>query len=214
MATYLVDYENVHQHGLSGIEKLSDSDTVIVFVGNATKNVPIETVLAMLHSPAQVKIKKVKKTADNYLDFQLGTCLGGLVAGGNDKEFCIVSKDRDYEPVIDYWKQNKPNVKIEQRAAISKTAPPPGKTIPATATSPSKKLDDATKKTIRDLVKDEKLSSGNYTGIYNLFLNEHEKQVFHTGLIQLFEQKQGSRLYKLLKDTFDQYNSQKHREMP
>ena len=209
MATYLVDYENVHQHGLSGIEKLSGSDTVVIFIGNTTNNVPIETVSEMLHSPAQVKIKKVKKIAENYLDFQLATCLGGLIAGGNDKEFYIISKDRDYEPVIDYWKQNKPNVKIERRVAISKTASSPGKTAPATTTSASKKLDDATKKTIRDLVKDEKLSSGNYTGIYNLFLNEHEKQEFHAGLMQLFEQKQATRLYGLLKDTFDRYNSQK-----
>jgi hypothetical protein len=71
--------------------------------------------------------------------------------------------------------------------------------------TPSVKLDNATKKTVRGLIKGENLSPGQYTGIYNLFMNEKEKQGLHTGLVRLFEQKQGSRLYGLLKDAFDQY---------
>jgi hypothetical protein len=68
MATYLIDYENVHKSGLAGINNLSEGDRVIVFVGSKINDVPIETVIAMLNTPAPVKIKKMKKTADNYLD--------------------------------------------------------------------------------------------------------------------------------------------------
>lgn len=168
---------------------------------------PVEIVSAMLHSPARVTIKKVKKTAANHLDFQLATCLGGLVADGNDKEFYIVSKDRDFEPVIDYWKHNKASVRIKQRIAVSPAISPPDKPEPSTAPVASKKLDNATKKRIREIVKDEKLSPGHYTSIYNLFLSEHGPQAFHDELVQLFERKQGSRLYDQLKDIFDQYRS-------
>jgi hypothetical protein len=201
MATYLIDYENVHKNGLNGIKKLTEHDTVIIFVGNMTNDVPIETVMAMLNSPAQTKIKKMEKTADNYLDFQLATCLGGLIADGENKEFFIISNDRDFEAVIDYWKYNKPSVSIEQRSAISPLTVAGAASV-TTATA-SAKLDNATKKAIRGLIKNEKLSPGHYTGIYNLFLHEQEKQAFHTGLVRLFDQQQGSRLYSLLKDTFE-----------
>jgi hypothetical protein len=173
---------------------------------------PIKTVLAMLNSSAQVKIKKMKKTADNYLDFQLATCLGGLITGGDDKEFYIISNDRDFESVIDYWRHNRASVKIERRSAIApvaSVATADSAAAPNAAPPPANptKLDNATKKLIRGLVKEEKLSPGNYTGIYNLFLNENEKQAFHTGLVRLFEQKRGSQLYGLLKDAFDQYKA-------
>jgi hypothetical protein len=206
MATYLIDYENVHKNGLTGIKKLTEDDTVIVFVGNKINDVPIDAVMAMLNSAAQMKIKKMKKTADNYLDFQLATCLGGLVATGDDKEFFIISNDRDFESVIDYWRHNKASVRIERRSAIS--ASPPAEAASAAASKDSAKLDNATRKKIRELVKSEKLSPGNYTGIYNLFLSGKTKQVLHTGLVRLFEQQKGSRLYGLLKDIFEQYKEE------
>ncbi|MDR1492634.1 MAG: hypothetical protein LBT05_07925 [Planctomycetaceae bacterium] len=206
MATYLIDYENVHQKGLDGIRKLTKDDAVIVFVGNMINNLPIETVIAMLNSPAQIKIKKMKKTTNNYLDFQLATCLGGLIAGSEDKAFFIISNDTDYEAVIDYWKCNKANVSIEWRSAISSAPSVKVVSAPPVATN-SAKLNDATKKIIRGLVKDEKLSSCHYNGIYNLFLNENELKLLHNGLVHLFEKNQGKRLYDLLKNAFEQYKA-------
>ncbi|MDR0519897.1 MAG: hypothetical protein LBG82_07630 [Clostridiales Family XIII bacterium] len=131
MATYLIDYENVHQNGLDGIKKLGEGDTVIIFVGNKIDSVSVDTLMAIINSEAQVRIKKMRKTADNYLDFQLATCLGGLVASGagatgsagsEHSEYYIVSNDRDFESVIDYWKHNKPSAKIELRSAIAPAA--------------------------------------------------------------------------------------------
>ncbi|MDR0519911.1 MAG: hypothetical protein LBG82_07700 [Clostridiales Family XIII bacterium] len=129
MATYLIDYENVHQNGLDGIKKLGEGDTVIIFVGNKIDSISVDTLMAIINSEAQVRIKKMRKTADNYLDFQLATCLGGLVASGagsgsgsDANEFYIISNDRDFESAIDYWKHNKPSAKIELRNTIAPTA--------------------------------------------------------------------------------------------
>jgi hypothetical protein len=69
-------------------------------------------------------------------------------------------------------------------------------------------LDNATKKAIRTLVKDEKLSGGNYTGIYNLFLSDSTVQQFHTGLQGLFGEK-AKGIYDLLKGTFEDYAASK-----
>jgi hypothetical protein len=128
MATYLIDYENVHQNGLDGIKKLGEGDTVIIFVGNKIDSISVDTLMAIINSEAQVRIKKMRKTADNYLDFQLATCLGGLVASGaggagpDANEFYIISNDRDFESAIDYWKHNKPSARIELRNTIAPTA--------------------------------------------------------------------------------------------
>ncbi|MDR1021085.1 MAG: hypothetical protein LBL73_10035 [Synergistaceae bacterium] len=206
MGTYLIDYENVHKNGLSGIKNLTESDTVIIFVGNMINDVPVEAVMAIINSLAQVRIKKMKKTADNYLDFQLATCLGSLVAGGEDKEFYIISNDRDFEAVIDYWRYNKAGVSIERRNTISPQPPETASAATAVAAN-SAKLDNATKKTIRGLVKDEKISPGHYNSIYNLFMNESELKSLHNGLVRLFEQKRGKHLYDLLKDVFEQHKT-------
>ena len=207
MATYLIDYENVHQNGLNGIEKLTEADSLIIFVGNTTNEVPVETVTAMLRTPAQIQLKKLKRTAKDYLDFQLATCIGGLVERGEDKNFCIISNDRGFKAVIDYWQTNKPSVTIELRNVISLDSASKEEVSSAPSAAPAKKLDAATKKTIRGLVKAENLSPANHTSIYNLFLNENQKQTLHTGLVRLFEQKKGTRLYKLLRDVFDQYKA-------
>ncbi|MDR0616631.1 MAG: hypothetical protein LBG29_07480 [Synergistaceae bacterium] len=206
MAAYLIDYENVHRNGLNGIKKLTEADTVIIFVGNRISDVPIDAVHDMLSTPAQVTLKKTRKTAKDYLDFQLATCLGGLVERGGDKEFYIISGDRGFEAVVDYWRSNKANVSVKQRISISPQQPPETEKA-GEADTPAAKLDNATKKKIRDLVKSEKLSPGNYNGIYNLFMNENDKQALHTGLVRLFEQKRGSHIYNLLKDEFDQYKA-------
>jgi hypothetical protein len=206
MATYLIDYENVHKNGLGGIEKLTAKDTVIVFVGNMINDMPIEIVMALLHSSAQTRIKKMKKTADNYLDFQLATCLGGLVASTEDKTFFIISNDHGYEAVIDYWKYNKPSVSIERRSTIV-PAPFSGAANTAPAATAPVKLADTTKKIIRGIVKDEKLDTNQYMGIYNLFMNKNDLKLLHSGLTGLSGQQQGNRLYELLKDAFEQYKA-------
>ena len=41
MATYLVDYENVHHSGLLGIEALSEEDNIVVFYSDNGETIPI-----------------------------------------------------------------------------------------------------------------------------------------------------------------------------
>jgi hypothetical protein len=217
MAIYLIDYENVHKNGLNGIEKLTAEDTVVIFAGNMINDMPIEIVMAILDSPAQTRIKKMKKTADNYLDFQLATCIGGLVISGEDKEFFIISNDRGYEAVIDYWQYNKASVSIVRRSTIfpvsssgaADTAPAAAASVKLadTAKKTVHKLANTTKKTIRGIVRGEKLKPSQYTGIYNLFMNKNDLKLLHNGLVSLFEQQQGNRLYELLKGAFEQYKA-------
>ena len=40
MGIYLVDYENVHNDGVTDIQKLSASDRVVIFYGDSIKSIP------------------------------------------------------------------------------------------------------------------------------------------------------------------------------
>jgi len=207
MAVYLIDYENTHQNGISGIDKLTERDSVIIFVGNKIKDMPTEIVETILDSPARVKIRRVKKTADNYLDFQLATCLGSLIAGNDDREFFIISSDHDFEAVINYWNATKASVRVERRVTIAPTATA-GAAAATKKSTASKKLSGETMKKIKVLVKDEALKPHQYSSIYRLFIDKKEAALFHEGLVHVFKQERGDRLYDLLKDVFDIFKSQ------
>ena len=113
---YLIDFENVHDEGLRGIETLSPKDKVVVFYGNLNKMISLDTHLLVLQSKAKIENLQLGKSAKNYLDFQLVTYLGYLLGTGNYKAVYIVSKDSGFDSVVDFW--NARNITIERRPAI------------------------------------------------------------------------------------------------
>ena len=55
MGIYLVDYENVHNDGVTDIKKLSASDRVVIFYGDSIKSIPFETHVEMMASKAVIE---------------------------------------------------------------------------------------------------------------------------------------------------------------
>ncbi len=118
MKVFLVDYENVHEAGLEGIDLLTDADKVIIFHGPIKETVDLSIVKSIVKSKAEFDFIGTKRTADNYLDFQLSTYLGYWINQYSKAEFYIVSNDADYDAVIDFWKNNK-KLKIHKQPNIS-----------------------------------------------------------------------------------------------
>lgn len=118
---YLVDYENVNLYGMSGIEKLTAEDGVVVFLGNTMGAIPFEWHIRISDAPAKVKYIKCGKVSKNYLDFQLATYCGYLMAGLESGEVFIVSKDKGFDSVIDFWTDNKEDVKISRVETIDES---------------------------------------------------------------------------------------------
>ena len=48
---YLVDYENVHQHGLNGISELTEQDHLVIFWGAKCGSLKGDTYMQKLHLP-------------------------------------------------------------------------------------------------------------------------------------------------------------------
>lgn len=137
MSLYLVDYENVHDAGLKGIDSLKNSDKTIIFYSKNIKNIPFDLHVEIINSEAKSEYIKTGKTAKNYLDFQLSSYLGYCIGKGYNDKIIIVSKDTGYDAVVDLWKDRKINIKRVASIAEALGLKVPTKTTTASKASKS-----------------------------------------------------------------------------
>lgn len=167
MATYLIDYENTGVKGLYGIEKLQEDDLIVVFYGPKTGAVPFDDHVRISSAVSHVEYIKTSKTAKNYLDFQLATYLGYLIAHTGVKEYCVVSKDGGYDSVIDFWKTRGMSVVRRETISVEKPMKQTGrrtkKTVKEEAENENeniKSVPEAIRKKVRHTLKAENLQGG------------------------------------------------------
>lgn len=103
MKIYLVDFENVKSKGLTGIDSLDENDTVVIFYSENSDTISFEMHQKVLTSKANVQYLKVNVGGKNALDFQLSTLLGYLVANGKYSDIFIISNDRGFDFLHDFW---------------------------------------------------------------------------------------------------------------
>lgn len=106
MSLYLVDFENVHDSGLNGVTGLTENDDICIFYSMKSEHMSFDTHVNIMKSAARVKYIKLRRSAKNYLDFQLVTHLGYLIGSGHPGPYFIISKDTGYDSVLDYWKDH------------------------------------------------------------------------------------------------------------
>lgn len=116
MNYYFVDYENVKDEGLGGVEFLDENDRVIVFYSQQACNLSFERHLEIMKSPAAFEYLRIGRTGKNYLDFQLSTYLGYLIASEEPEQIVIVTRDTGYDSVVDFWRAR--DVRIVRRGVL------------------------------------------------------------------------------------------------
>ena len=99
----LIDYENVNESGLIGIETLSASDKMIMFY-NSNSKMTIDFCRKFTNSKCSVQYVKLNKAGKNALDFQLATYLGYLIKENPKETYKIISKDKGFDQVVSFWK--------------------------------------------------------------------------------------------------------------
>ena len=106
---YIVDYENVHQQGLSGIQYLPKHSVVCVFYSQITDTIPIETAKAAINGKCKLLFFQVESGQKNSLDFQLVTFLGYLIAKHQSLNiripYYIITKDTGFQNTAKFWLQ-------------------------------------------------------------------------------------------------------------
>lgn len=101
---YLIDYENVGSDGLSGCDKLSKTDHIIIFFTKNAKRIDMSEIAN--HGEAELEMIEVpagKQSADIHIGSYLGYLTG--INKGRDCSIVIVSKDTDFDNVIKFWKE-------------------------------------------------------------------------------------------------------------
>lgn len=128
MKHYFIDYENVHDSGLTGIDKIGSDSIIYLLYSDTCKNVSIIFLEKVLNKEIQVKLYKTE-TGKNALDFQLSSLLGYIIKS-NEKlqerkfffkkqtpveqptkhDYYIISKDHGFDSIIEFWKQRNINI--------------------------------------------------------------------------------------------------------
>lgn len=107
---YLIDFENVHEDGLSGSEKLGKHDHVHLF---STKNAPKISIEKLTNfNSVDLSFHEIS-VGNQSLDMHLVSYLGYLIGinVNNKFKYVIISNDSDYDNIISFWKkQNNSNV--------------------------------------------------------------------------------------------------------
>lgn len=218
MSIYLIDYENVNESGLEGVKSLKSDDQVHIFYSDQIKTIPFERSIELSQSRAKIEYIQTRKTAKNYLDFQLTTYLGFLIGKGEKGEFIVVSNDKGFDSVVDFWKgrniiisryENIANKKKKPaKEPVKKTAAKKSTTEKAPAKTKSQKKADLTetwRKKVRVAVKEDKLSPGNYTAVYKAIAESRDKLDLNNRLVKVFASAKGGQIYKHIKSIFDEY---------
>ena len=121
-ACYIVDYENVHQQGLSGIQYLPKHSVVCVFYSQITDTIPIETARVAVNGKCKLLFFKVEAGQKNSLDFQLVTFLGYLIAKHQSLNiripYYIITKDTGFQNTAKFWLQLGFQIHIQNKIII------------------------------------------------------------------------------------------------
>lgn len=100
---FLVDYENVNYCGLEGLEFLTEEDTLKIFYNDKCPKIIRKQMDEILASGCQFEICKLKVARRNGLDFYIASCVGEIFANDSNENVGIVSLDKGFNSVLDYW---------------------------------------------------------------------------------------------------------------
>ncbi|MBR1751517.1 MAG: hypothetical protein IJ740_19740 [Ruminococcus sp.] len=103
MKIFLIDFENVKSKGLTGIDKLNSDDTVVILYSENSDTISFEMHQKVMTCKADVEYFKVNVGGKNALDFQLSTLLGYIVAKDAFSHAFIISNDRGFDFLHDFW---------------------------------------------------------------------------------------------------------------
>jgi hypothetical protein len=103
-----VDFENVPKVDLGLVE--GKPVHVTLLIGRHQKKLDVSLVLQIQKVHGQVRLVEVGASGRNALDLTLAYYLGQAVQETPGAHYCIVSKDRDFEPMIGHLRAENVNV--------------------------------------------------------------------------------------------------------
>ena len=199
MNYFLVDYENVKVSGFDGLTALTEKDVVIIFYSEKADNMTFGLYKRINESKANFQFQKVTVGEKNALDFQLCTYLGYLIRDNmaenkinNECVYYIVSNDKGYIVLSEYWKRKGINVTTVGNLKKSQAKPP----------EENKALPTPTKANISELEQKLKTILPDKTDVAEVakIINHYKtKQGVNNGLTKKFPTQKVGHIYKAIK---------------
>ena len=220
MNYYLIDFENARIKDAADIPGLSAGDIVILFYSEGCKNISLDLVESITTKGARFLCQRIWNGTKNALDFQLSSYMGYLIGQSHDNEyFHIVSNDKGYDCLNDYWHGRKVtvvrdaySVDIQQNPknvsglVVPVDAPT---TVAPSAETTTKKVGKIAAADITTLEEIRKyLSKGDApTQVLSFFNKYKTKQAIYNAISKQFkDSRKSGEVYKKLKPLFKEKN--------
>ncbi len=115
---FLIDLENVHSAGLRGTEFLTDKDTLVLFYRDGNERIEQGALNRIVQSGCKMELRKLKTKGKNALDFYIAAYVGELLGKGTEEHVSIVSGDKDFQMIREYWSALRPQSMIALKPNI------------------------------------------------------------------------------------------------
>lgn len=101
---FMIDYENTGGQGLKGAEYLVADDKVTIFYSQVCDKIEYGVLKKILDSECNLEICRLDRTGRNALGFYIASKTGGLFGRGCVGKIAIVSRDKGFKAVQEYWR--------------------------------------------------------------------------------------------------------------
>lgn len=101
---YLIDFENVAFSGFEGSQFLQKDDHVEVFYSSVCDKLPNYIMENIYLSGCTFEICRLQNVRKNALDFYIASRVGEIFALDKEANVAIISKDKDHQATLDYWR--------------------------------------------------------------------------------------------------------------
>ncbi|MBQ8707131.1 MAG: hypothetical protein IJ523_03470 [Succinivibrionaceae bacterium] len=126
---FFVDFENVHDSGLSNLKNLNKDDRIFIFYTENSDKIRFDSIIKLNKLCCGYELIKVPAGSQS-LDMHLISFVGYKVgACGKKFDYVVISKDTDYDNVISFWKQ-KCNVNMKRQAILNQNSPKTAANVP------------------------------------------------------------------------------------
>ena len=116
---FFIDYENVHAQGFRGAEFLNPQDEVVLFYSKACTKLECGILTTLYDSGCDCRIFKLANAGRNALDFYITSHIGETLGRGYIGAVGIVSHDKGFRAIHDYWLARNPGMIIACKPDIA-----------------------------------------------------------------------------------------------
>lgn len=219
-SAYLIDSENVGSTWTSLLSK--EKVELYIFVTANAKSLNYTLLKEITENKHKNSYKVIEcEVGKNSLDFYISSYLGYLIGKNNNSDYTIVSQDKGYDNVIEFWKtqgievkkiNTKPEVERKRRILKRPAIQRPRKTVSAETRSFNKKEEPAVKADPSyDFLKRrfKETDDKDIERIRNVLdsVSSKESKDVYVALVKEFKQEDGLKHYNTVKRSLKKYYS-------